>query len=118
VCRVRNFKEKAMPKFLVNVVYTSDGAKGLRTDGGTKREHVIRMALESLGGTLEAFYFTMGETDAIVIADVPDAIAAAAVSLNVSASGAARCVTVPLLSPAEMDHVAERKTAYKGPGVA
>ena len=64
---------------------------------GTKREHVIRMALESLGGTLEAFYFTMGETDAIVIADVPDALAAAAVSLTVSASGAARCVTLPLI---------------------
>ena len=107
-----------MPKFLVNVVYTAEGAKGLRTDGGTKREHVIRMALESLGGKLEAFYFTMGETDAIVIADLPDAIAAAAVSLTVSASGAARCTTVPLLSPADMDHVTERKTAYKGPGVA
>jgi len=107
-----------MPKFLVSVVYTADGAKGLRADGGTKREHVIRMALESLGGTLEAFYFTMGETDAIVIADVPDTIAVAAVSLSVSASGAARCVTTPLLSPAEMDHAVGRKTAYKGPGVA
>ena len=34
VGRVSNFKERAMPKFLVNVVYTSDGAKGLRSDGG------------------------------------------------------------------------------------
>jgi len=107
-----------MPKFLFNVVYTAEGAKGLRSDGGTKREHVIRMALESLGGKLEAFYFTMGEIDAIVIADVPDAIAASAVSLTVGASGAARCTTLPLLSPADMDHVTERKTAYKGPGVA
>ena len=45
------------------------------------------MALESLGGKLEAFYFTMGETDAIVIADVPDALAAAAVSLTVQRVG-------------------------------
>jgi len=107
-----------MPKYLVNVVYTAEGAKGLRTDGGTKREHVVRMALESIGGTLEAFYFTMGETDAVLIAELPDAIAAAAVSLTVGASGAARCTTVPLLSPAEMDEVSSRKTAYKGPGVA
>jgi uncharacterized protein with GYD domain len=107
-----------MPKFLVTVVYTADGAKGLRNDGGTKREHVVRMAVESLGGTLEAFYFTMGDIDAMVIADLPDALAAAAVSLTVAASGAARCTTLPLLSPAEMDHVTERKTAYKGPGVA
>jgi len=107
-----------MPKYLVNVVYTAEGAKGLRTDGGTKREHVVRMALESIGGKLEAFYFTMGETDAVLIAELPDAIAAAAVSLTVGASGAARCTTVPLLSPAEMDEVSSRKTAYKGPGVA
>jgi uncharacterized protein with GYD domain len=107
-----------MPKYLVNVVYTAEGAKGLRTDGGTKREHIVRMALESVGGKLEAFYFTLGETDAIVIADVPDALAVTAVSLTVSASGAARCSTVPLLSPAEMDHVSDRKTAYKGPGLA
>jgi uncharacterized protein with GYD domain len=107
-----------MPKYLFNVVYTAEGAKGLRTDGGTKREHVVRMALESIGGTLEAFYFTMGETDAVLIAELPDAIAAAAVSLTVGASGAARCTTVPLLSPAEMDEVSSRKTAYKGPGVA
>ena len=107
-----------MPKYLVNVVYTAEGAKGLRTDGGSKREHVVRMALESIGGTLEAFYFTMGETDAVLIAELPDAIAAAAVSLTVGASGAARCTTVPLLSPAEMDEVSSRKTAYKGPGVA
>ena len=106
-----------MPKYLVSVVYTTEGAKGLRTDGGTKREHVVRMALESVGGKLEAFYFTLGDTDAIVIADVPDAAAIAAVSLSVSASGAARCSTAALLSPAEMDHVSDRKTAYKGPGL-
>src|SRR4029079_19477447 len=107
VRRVSNFKERAMPKFLVNVVYTSDGAKGLRADGGTKREHVIRMALESLGGKLEACYFTMGERDAIIIAELPDAVAATAVSLTDGASGAARCSTTQLLSPADMDHAAD-----------
>jgi uncharacterized protein with GYD domain len=107
-----------MPKYLVTVAYTIEGAKGLRTDGGTKREHVIRMAIEGLGGKLEAFYFTMGDKDAIVIADLPDALAAAALSLSVAAAGGARCSTTPLLTPAEMDHACERKTAYKGPGVA
>jgi uncharacterized protein with GYD domain len=107
-----------MPKYLVSVVYTVEGAKGLRADGGTKREHVVRMALESVGGKLESFYFTLGEIDAILIADLPDAAAAASVTLAVAASGGARCSTTPLLSPAEMDHAADRKTAYKGPGVA
>jgi uncharacterized protein with GYD domain len=107
-----------MPKYLFSVVYTAEGAKGLRADGGSKREHVIRMALESVGGKLDGCYFALGEIDAFILADLPDAAAAAAVSLAVGASGGARCATTPLLSPAEMDHAADRKTAYKGPGVA
>jgi uncharacterized protein with GYD domain len=106
-----------MAKYLFNVAYTLEGVKGLRNDGGTKREHVIRMALEGLGGTLEAFYFTLGDRDAIVIADLPDAVAAAALSLSVAAAGGARCSTTPLLSPDEMDRASERKTAYKAPGI-
>jgi uncharacterized protein with GYD domain len=107
-----------MPKYLVNVSYTLEGVKGLRNDGGTKREDVVRKTLEGLGGKLEAFYFTMGERDVLVIADLPDAVAAAALSLSVAAAGGARCSTTPLLTAAEMDHACERKTAYKGPGVA
>ena len=107
-----------MPKYLVTVAYTLEGAKGVRAEGGTKREHVIRLALEGLGGKLESFYFTMGEKDAIVIADLPDNVAAAGLSLAVAAAGGARCSTTPLLTPEEMDHASERKTAYRGPGVA
>ena len=106
-----------MAKYLFDVAYTLEGAKGLRSDGGTKREHVIRMAVEGLGGKLEAFYFTMGDRDAFVIADLPDAVAAAALSLSVAAAGGARCSTTPLLSPGEMDRASERKTAYKAPGI-
>ena len=49
--------------------------------------------------------------------NVPDAITVAALSLAVAASGAARCSTTPLLTAEEMDHAAERKTAYRAPGV-
>ena len=103
-----------MPKYLVSVKYSADGARGLRAEGGTRREHVVRMTLEGLGGKLEALYFTMGDTDAIVIADSPDAIAAAAVSLSVGASGAGRCSTTPLLSPAEMDHAVGTQDRVQG----
>jgi uncharacterized protein with GYD domain len=107
-----------MAKYLVSVSYTHDGIKGLRNDGGTRREHVVRMAVEGLGGTLESFYFTMGDRDAIAIADLPDVLAVAALSLSVGASGGARCSTTPLLTPADIDHACEHKTAYKAPGVA
>jgi uncharacterized protein with GYD domain len=106
-----------MAKFLVTVSYTEEGARGLRKDGGTRREHVVRLAVESLGGRLDGFYFAFGQDDAVVIVDLPDATAAAALSLAVSASGAAHCRTTPLLTPADMDKAVSRNAAYRAPGI-
>ena len=63
-----------MPKYLVSVSYSAEGAKGLRQDGGTKRREVASHAVESVGGKIEAFYFCFGDQDAIIIADLPDEI--------------------------------------------
>jgi len=106
-----------MAKFLLSASYSESGAKGLRKDGGTKREHVVRLAVESVGGKLEAFYFALGKNDAFVIADLPDTVSAAALGLAVAASGAARCETTPLLTSAEMDKAVSKNTAYRAPGV-
>lgn len=105
-----------MPKYLISVSYTTDGAKGLRKDGGTKRRHVIGKAIESLGGKLEAFYYCLGDRDAIVIAEAPDNIAVAGLTLAVAASGTARVATTPLLTPEDIDHASEKKTAYRPAG--
>lgn len=105
-----------MPKYLVSVTYSAEGAKGVRQDGGTKRREVASHAVESVGGKIEAFYFSFGDQDAIIIADLPDAASAAAVSLAVSSTGAARLTTTPLITAEEMDHAAGKKTAYKAPG--
>ena len=105
-----------MAKFLVTVSYTESGAKGLRKDGGTERERVVRLAIEGLGGTLDAFYFALGQYDAIVVADLPDSTSVAALTLAVAASGAAHCRTTPLLTPAEMDKAVSKTTAYRAPG--
>ena len=106
-----------MPKYLVSVSYSAEGAKGVRQDGGTKRREVAKHAVESVGGKIEAFYFCFGDRDAIIIADLPDAASAAAVSLAVSSTGAARLTTTPLITVEEMDHAAGKKTAYRAPGV-
>jgi uncharacterized protein with GYD domain len=105
-----------MPKYLVSVTYSAEGAKGVRQDGGTKRREVATHAVESVGGKIEAFYFSFGEQDAIIIADLPDAASAAAVSLAVTSTGAARLTTTPLITAEEMDHAAGKKTAYRAPG--
>jgi uncharacterized protein with GYD domain len=46
-----------MPKFLLEASLTAQGVKGVRSEGGTARREAVQMALQSVGGQLEAFYF-------------------------------------------------------------
>ena len=78
-----------MPKYLLKVNYTADGAKGVIKDGGTKRRAVAQGLAESVGGRIESFYFAFGNTDVYAIADVPDAASAAAVALAAASSSSA-----------------------------
>ena len=105
-----------MAKYLYHVSYTADGAKGLMKDGGSKRQQAAKGLIESLGGKLEGFYFAFGETDAYVIADLPDAAAAAAGSLAISSTGAATGRATVLITPEEMDQATKKSTRYKAPG--
>jgi uncharacterized protein with GYD domain len=99
-----------MPKYLLSVSYTLEGARGLRTEGGTKREHVVRLSVEGLGGKLESIYYALGEHDVITIVDVPDAVTVAAPSPAVEVWRRALFHDNAALGR-EMDHAAQRKTA-------
>ena len=105
-----------MPKYLVQGSYTAEGAKGLRKDGASKRRQVVESLLKEAGGRLEALYFAFGDTDAYVIADLPDNATAAAISLVVNAAGGAQVTTVPLLTPEEADEAAKKSVEYRPPG--
>ena len=105
-----------MPKFLFEASYTQDGVKGVQKAGGSSRRDAIASMTEGLGGTLEAFYFAFGDTDAYVIVDVPDTEVATSVALAVNASGGATVKTVVLLTPEEVDAAAQRSVDYRPPG--
>jgi uncharacterized protein with GYD domain len=105
-----------MPKYLIEVSYTAEGAKGVLKDGGTKRREAARKLIESVGGTLDAMYFAFGKTDVIAIVDMPDAAAVSAASLAIGASGGASCRTTVLISVDEMDLARKKSPKYKGPG--
>jgi uncharacterized protein with GYD domain len=51
------------------------------------RVTVVSKAVESAGGTLEAYYLMFGQYDGFVIVDLPDSRAAAATSLAVASTG-------------------------------
>ena len=105
-----------MAKFMITASYSAEGAKGLLKDGGSARRAAAEQALKSVGAKMEAFYFAFGENDAFVIVDFPDAVSAAALSVAISSTGAVRCRTTPLLTPADMDKAVSKNTAYRAPG--
>ena len=61
-----------MPKYMIQASYTAEGVKGLLAEGGTKRRDAAAKAIKSAGGKVETFYFAFGQSDAIVIIDLPD----------------------------------------------
>lgn len=105
-----------MPKFMFEARYTAEGAKGLVGEGGSGRRAAVEKAVAAVGGSLEAFYFGFGETDAYVIADLPDNVAAAAIGLAVAQSGRATTRTVVLMTPEDVDKAAKKVPAYRPPG--
>jgi uncharacterized protein with GYD domain len=105
-----------MPKYLFRGRYSQSGAAGVMKEGGSGRTKAAAQLIESAGGTLEALYWTFGEDDFIVIADMPDQAAAAAVSLTVGASGAIHVTTTPLLTASDVDEMASRSADYRPPG--
>ena len=104
-----------MPKYLIEASYSSEGAKGLMKGGGTARRAVVQKMVESLGGHLDAFYFVFGENDVHVILDLPENLTAAAISLAVMSTGAARTKTTVLITPEEIDEAVKTRIDYKPP---
>jgi uncharacterized protein with GYD domain len=105
-----------MPKYLITGNYTAEGAKGLQRDGGSKRRQAVEAMLKDAGGKLEGFYFTFGDADVIVVADLPDNVSSVALSVAVNASGITQIKTTPLITCEEMDAAVKRPVSYRAPG--
>jgi uncharacterized protein with GYD domain len=105
-----------MPKYLIQAYYTTDGIKGLLSDSASGRRADVQSFVAALGGKVEAFYYAFGSDDVITIVDLPDNIAAAAVGLATSGSGAVRVRTTPLLTVEEIDQALEVQMQYRPPG--
>lgn len=107
-----------MGRYLIQVSYTAEGARGLLKEGALRRRKVVEEIVEGMGGRVVSFDFAFGENDVYVITETDGEghVDVAAVSLAVAASGAARLETVVLLSAEEMDAATKRSVAYRPPG--
>jgi uncharacterized protein with GYD domain len=104
-----------MPRYLWQVRYTSEGASGLLAQGGSARRAAITAMVESVGGRVESCHYAFGPHDLIVIGEVPDEVAAAALSIRTAASGAAVSKTVTLLTPEQIDAATKINVTYTPP---
>jgi uncharacterized protein with GYD domain len=105
-----------MPKFLVQANYVAEGLKGLLKEGGSSRRTAVEKLFGSVGGKVESLYFAFGDTDVFIIADVPDQITAAALSLATNASGLVTVKLTTLLSAEDIDAAAKKSVSYRAPG--
>jgi len=105
-----------MPKYLVQANYVGDGIKGLLKEGGTGRRAAVDKLFNSIGASVEAFYYAFGDTDLFIIADAPDNVTVAALSLTVSSTGAATVKVTVLLTAEEIDAAAKKTPSYRPPG--
>ncbi|HEY7942267.1 MAG TPA: GYD domain-containing protein [Candidatus Limnocylindrales bacterium] len=105
-----------MAKYLFTASYTAAGAKGVLSEGGTSRQKAVERLVKSVGGKVEAMYWAFGAHDFYMIADMPDAAAAAALSLTVSSTGTVAASTTVLLTAADLDAAAKTNAQYRAPG--
>jgi uncharacterized protein with GYD domain len=104
-----------MSKYLLRGSYSGEGVQGLLKEGGTARVDAIRNTINKQGGELESFYFAFGDNDTYIVVDMPDNATMAAVSLAVSATGAAHTSTIALLTPQEIDEASKKHVSYQPP---
>jgi uncharacterized protein with GYD domain len=105
-----------MPKYLIEIRYNAEGARGVKREGGTSRRDTAAKLAEALGGKLEAFYFAFGEVDVYAIVEVPDEKAALAASIAANQTGVSSARFIPLISPETVDAAAKIAPVFRGAG--
>ena len=105
-----------MAKYLIQANYVGQGIKGLLQDGGSARRAAVEKLAQSMGASIESFYYAFGDYDLVMIVDVPDHASMASIVLTVNAGGAVTAKTTVLLTPEEIDAAGKMSPVYSAPG--
>jgi uncharacterized protein with GYD domain len=105
-----------MQKYLFYGSYSTEGYRELMREGGSSRIEAAKQALGSVGGSLEAFYFSFGEYDFYIIVDLPDDVTTTAITLAGNTSGMFNIHGVSLLTPEELDEAVKLNVDFRPPG--
>lgn len=75
-----------MNYYLIQASYTSQAIAAM-VKNPQDRAAAVRPMIEKAGGKLHGLWFTFGDTDIVAIAEMPNNISAAAISMAIGASG-------------------------------
>jgi len=88
-----------MSTYLVLLNWTAQGIANIAESPG--RLDAARSAFAAAGGRLADFYMTMGEYDAVAVAEAPDDATMAAILLAIARQGNIRTTTLKAFGEAE-----------------
>ncbi len=109
-----------MQRYLHTFSYSKEAVKGLVSKPENRIE-AVRPLIEAAGGKLIDAYYTLGESDGIIITEFPADVDALTVSMAVGSTGAiADLRTTSLIQIEDAMKAAEKAGtltgAYRGPG--
>lgn len=94
-----------MPTYVFLTRFTQQGIENVRDS--PDRTEAARELVESMGGTWEAFFVTMGRYDGLVIAEFPDDDTAARAALALGSSGSVTTETLRAFTLDEFRDIVE-----------
>jgi uncharacterized protein with GYD domain len=107
-----------MAKYLTLFGFTSETITGFVANP-SDRSAVVRRLVESVGGSLECYYWMFGQHDGMAIVEMPDSHTHAAATLAIISSGAfSHFETHELIRADDLTAIAERARGipYQPPG--
>ncbi|RLP25475.1 GYD domain-containing protein [Mesorhizobium sp. YM1C-6-2] len=81
-----------MTTYIMLINWTEQGIRDVKSS--PKRLDAARKLLGEMGGTMKAFYLTMGEFDMVVVAEAPDDAVAARFAMMLGQAGNVRTRTL------------------------
>ncbi len=102
-----------MPNYLIQVAYSPEAWEALIRNPQNRVE-AVKPSVEKLGGKIEHAWFSFGEYDVLILAQMPNNVSAAAIAIAFAGGGSCKAVhTTPLMS-AEEAVEALKKAAESG----
>lgn len=94
-----------MPHFVTLIRYTQKGISNIKES--PSRLDAARKAAEREGGTIHAWFLTMGHYDAVLISEFPNDVASAKFALSAGALGNVTTETMRAFPEAEYRRICE-----------